>query len=255
MSTPRHPLHEALTDPGTAGEGYEVPVDLVRARVRRRRRVRAAARGGGALLAAGAVALVLPTALTGGGRSAPVATQGDWPAQFGRCGQPVAGEQADRQVGLSLEGTSRTVGGDRVAHVTTGLGSTSDDVVDVSLGDLEVSLVRAGVVVGVDDGRLTVALDRHAPLPGPAGGASRARAPGQHFDVERWSTTGLVSCAQYPDGQGDVRVPAGEYGLAVTQGVRWTTRDGSTGWSVLTETVPVTVTDEPAGEQDATTPG
>jgi len=244
----RHPLSDALADAEHAGEHYEVPVELVRARVRRRRRVRAAGRGAVALLAVGVVALAGP-ALVGsvlggtGGRGAPVAAQGDWPAQFARCGLPVADVLAARSpVSASLEHAVDRVAG---ARVWTGVLRTHVDpaVADAAwVVGTDVSLVRDGVVVGVQEGwglsRLTDVLPVEPGTPEPLPLVTDVAAD-------------LRSCDQVPDGVGDPRVPAGTYDVVVTQTVGWFAADGTTRAGQASVTRQVTVADDEVPSEPA----
>ncbi|UZN02428.1 hypothetical protein [Cellulomonas sp. S1-8] len=236
MSTDRHPLDDALDDAERAGATYEVPLGLVRTRVRRSRRTRAAARGAVALTGVAAVALAVPWALGGSGRG-PAVAQGDWPAQFTRCGASVTGTEGADDAGplsVTIENARATIGADRVALVTTSVSADPGAVAEVHQAGTEVSLLRDGVVVGVEDDAAPVVV--HEP-------ELRQDPPAPGTSV--WSFgTGIVSCAQYPDGGGDPRVPAGEYDLVVAQTVDWRAPDGRNASTVVSRTWPVTVTED-----------
>ncbi|GIG40530.1 hypothetical protein [Cellulomonas phragmiteti] len=240
MSTDRHPLADALDDAERSGADYEVPVALVRARVRHRRRVRAAARGGVACGAVVAVALALPAVLGGPG-GVPPAAQGDWPAQFGRCGErvTVADDDEDAPVAVTLE-PQDTIGADRLSMTSTWVRYDPEAVSDVGPAAFEALLLRDGVVVAVEDGAGRVVVPASELPEDPS-------VPG----VGVWSHGAvLASCAQVPDGTGDPRVPAGVYELVVSQTVRWRAADGSAGSTRVSRQLRVTVTEfaRPAAE-------
>ncbi|MCC2315440.1 hypothetical protein [Cellulomonas xiejunii] len=246
MSTDRHPLDDALSDAEREGETYEVPVTLVRARVRRRRRARAAARGGVAALAVGAVAAVLP-AVTAAPPATPPTSQRDWPEAFTRCGEPARMATAspdgdvvgstdpvgagDEAVEVTLEPVT-TIGADRQAMLTTRVTFDPAEVASVHPSETEVVLVRDGVVVGVDGGgRVVVPMSELEPAPSDPGNAL-------------WSFGAVLeSCAQYPGGVGAPRVPVGTYELVATETVVWSAHDGSQGSVRVRHAAPVEVTE------------
>lgn len=242
MSTQGHPLDDALTDAERAGAGYEVPVELVRAGVRRRRRVRAVARGAAAVAAVAAVAVAAPTVLGGWDGGAPAA-QGDWPAQFDRCGKPVEipAEGDAGPLSVTVEPSFSTIRADRLALVTIRVGAEAGPVTDVGHGGSQISLVQDDVVVAVEDAAAPVVVE----LPTTPW---RSRAP----VYATWDFGAvLASCAQYPDGDGDPQVPAGSYEMVVTQTVEWSTALGREGSTTVTRTFPMAVTeDEPSPEED-----
>lgn len=226
------------------GDAWEVPVERVRARVRRHRARRTATTGAVALAAVGAVVVGLPPLLGAAGRT-DVGASADWPAQFALCGQPLADVVAPPgRVQQTLVQSRDVTGTDG-----TWLGTTStrvDGAVSVADApvDVEVVLVRDGVVVGIapedsEQGRVVVDLEE---------GVATSAGPG----TAEWAYgTRLVSCDQYPDGAGRSEVPAGEYEVVMTQTVTWTEPEGGSGTGRATVTAPLRVTDEPSDPQDS----
>ncbi|KSW29624.1 hypothetical protein [Cellulomonas sp. B6] len=226
------------------GDAWEVPVERVRARVRRHRARRTATTGAVALAAVGAVAVGLPPLLGAAGRT-DVGASADWPAQFALCGQPLADVVAPPgRVQQTLVQSRDVTGADG-----TWLGTTStrvDGAVSVADApvDVEVVLVRDGVVVGIapedgEQGRVVVDLEEDV---------ATSAGPG----TAEWAYgTRLVSCDQYPDGAGRSEVPAGEYEVVMTQTVTWTEPEGGSGTGRATVTAPLRVTDEPSDPQDS----
>jgi hypothetical protein len=226
------------------GDAWVVPVERVRARVRRRRARRTAATGAVALAAVGALVVGVPQVLGAAGGTG-VGASADWPAEFVLCGQPLADVvAAPGRVQQTLVRSRDVIGTDR-----TWLGTTSTRVdgaaaVADAPTDVEVVLVRDGVVVGLateggEQGRVVVDLEEDVATstgPGTAEWAYGAR---------------LVSCDQYPDGAGRSEVPAGEYEVVMTQTVTWTEPDGGSGTGQATVTAPLRVTDEPSDAQDS----
>lgn len=236
MSKDRHPLDDALSDAEREGETYEVPVALVRTRVRRRRRARSAARSGVALSALVAVAVTLPAVLDRSDLSGPVT--GDWPAAFDRCGQPADLPASDTGGPFTVEivETGGVIGADRISHTMARVSIPRMTATAVSYAGTDVVLLRDGVVVGVaTDGPVTVPLPE-APWPAPARGT---------VTTEWGFGAVLASCAQYPDGDGDPRVPAGDYELGVTYTFDWTAHDGRHRSTRASRTLPVRVTEDP----------
>ncbi len=243
----RHPLSGALDDAERTGEHYEVPVDLVRARVRRRRRVRAAGRGAVALVAVGVVALAGPalvgSVLGGTGHGPSSGAMGDWPAQFARCGMPVADVVAtDSPVSTTLE-----VAPDRIDASRQWSAALRTDVDPAVTGEAwvvgtDVSLVSDGVVVGVQEGWGLRLLDDVLPVE-----------PGSPVTTPLFTDllADVRSCASYEprtggsSGEpGDPRVPAGVYDVVVTQTVAWFTADGTTHAAQASATHRVEVSDD-----------
>lgn len=223
---------DAVAHAERAGDGYEVPVGLVRTRARRRRRTRAATQGGAALAAVAAVVLAVPPLLEDRADEA-VLLAGDWPEQFDRCGQQVEAAALGVSGPLDVGLTVPDVGGDRILLTTTRATFDPAQVADVlPVVPDEVLLVRDGVVVGVEDSAHDLAvLLEDAVTDGPG--------------EEAWSFgSPMVSCDQYPDGTGDARLPAGRYEAVTTQKVAWRTVDGARHTETVTLTAPVTVTEE-----------
>lgn len=235
----------ARDDAERRGAAYEVPVERVRARVRRRRAARAGATGTLALATVGAVVVAVPQLLGAPGGTA-VGSSGDWPAAFARCGQPVDDVVAPPgRVEQTLLQARDVVGPDR-----TWLGTTSTRVdgaaaLPDAFDDVEVVLVRDGVVVGVDggDGRVVVGADEVTVDPGS--GTVTAVTASWGYGAR------LVSCDQYPDGEGDPEVAAGDYEVVMTQTVTWAEPDGSTATGRASVTAPVRVSDDAAHGQDS----
>lgn len=234
---------ETVADAERAGEGYEVPVELVRTRVRRRRTARAAARGGTALGVVGALVVAAPLLLdVTRGTGAPAADD-DQAAALTRCGLPADLPQDDVEgFAVEIEETDRTVHDDRVVHLRTRVVVAPPTAEAVTIDDTRVELVSDGVVVAVADGRATVGLTELEAVgvePAEPGAASGLRATVSTRDF----ATGLVACV--PDVTGAARVPAGEYELAVTETIRWDDADRTGRTTRVSRTLPVTLTDDP----------
>lgn len=240
-----NPLSHALDDAAGWPEslGYDVPVATIRRRVRRRRNARRAALSGGACVLAAGVVVAAPDvwgAVTtdhgrtaagsaAGGSTASDAvggpgqvpngseangggTLGDWPAQFDRCGKPLA--DAPDPTELTLRGA--TVGADGTWHATT-VARRADGMGATVVGT-DVSLVRDGVVVAVQEG---------AQVQQPEGPTTPApHRQGSYGTITTPVTAHLASCAQYPEGHGSPVVEPGAYDLVVVQTLAMTGAGG-----------------------------
>ncbi|MCM0639940.1 hypothetical protein [Cellulomonas wangsupingiae] len=247
MSTDRqpHPLDGALEEYEGEAATYEVPVDGVRARVRRRRRARAAARGGVVLVTLGAVAVLAPQAVEG--PAVPVAAPaGDWPPQFVRCGlRPddvrVDDGPADTWLGTTDPAAAAVaavdpgadVGSDRSWRFTSVVSVAPDVATEGRLVATDVSLVRGGEVVAVQS-------DARVPQ---AGGAPTEVSP---FPLVVDLGVELVSCGSYPIGEGDPVVPAGVYDAVVTHTVEWVDPAGAVRTARTSATTTLDVADDGA---------
>lgn len=247
-----NPLAHALDDAATWPEavGYDVPVAAIRRRVRRRRNARRAAIGGGACVLAAGVVVAAPDvwgflgmtpssggAVVGGATASRADGHGirpegaagagkddvgsvaggsagtaDWPAQFDRCGRPLVDPAGATT--LALQGS--TIAADGTWHATTV--ARSDDGMTAAVLGTDVSLVRDGVVVAVQEG---------AQVQQPTGPTTPAPHRQGIYGTET-TTVGvhLASCAQYPDGQGSAVVPPGTYELVVVQTLAMTGAGG-----------------------------
>ncbi|MDM7854454.1 hypothetical protein [Cellulomonas alba] len=234
-----NPLSHALDDAAGWPEslGYDVPVTTIRRRVRRRRTARRAALSGGACVLAAGVVVAAPAVwgavTTGhGGRVAAGSTSGgstasdslgggvaplpngseaqgddgaggDWPAQFDRCGKPLADPPDPTE--LTLRGA--TVAADGTWQATTV--ARRDDGMHAEVVGTDVSLVRDGVVVAVQEG---------AQVQQPEGPTTASpHRPGIYGTISTPVTAHLASCAQYPVGHGSPVVEPGTYELVVVQ--------------------------------------
>lgn len=220
----RNPLARALdaSSEGPEARAYAVPVEAVRAGARRRRARRAGGTAVAAVVVVGAV--VGGSALAGLPRGGAPALPGpgesggsvaDWPAQFDRCGEPV--DQVLPDLGapmtLTLADASATVPADRAwtASVTADL-QGSDEGFVAMVWATELSLVRDGVVVGVQDG--PTAPDLALSLADRLGDNGFPTSP---FPIATDVTLALASCDPYPSGQGSPDLVPGTYDLVVTQ--------------------------------------
>jgi hypothetical protein len=231
--------------------GYEVPVPTIRRRVRRRRAARRAAVGGGACVVAAGVVVAAPgvwgfLGATPSGGGAPVgaatgdapvpaaasdgsgtasratadagaAAAGDWPAQFDRCGKPVG----DLTGSTKLTVTASSMAADATWHATT-IVSQAPTATGQVVGT-DVSLVRDGVVVAVQEGP-------QVQQPEGLTATTVPQAAGPSSDLTSDVVARLVSCAQYPSGSGSVVVEPGPYELVAVQTVVMTNPGGS--WAV-----------------------
>lgn len=246
MSLDRHPLTDLLTDAEDAVT-YEVPVELVRARVRVRRRRVVAAQVAGALVAVTVVAVSVP-GLTTGPDEGVVAGQGVQGDLAARCGEAApADEPGTGPLEVRIENARDVVRTDRVALVTIEVASDPAEVAGLELGSADVALVRDGVVVGLGDpdagGEAPGTVGTHAPVVVDTTELAVAE-PAVGVSVHQFGS-GLAPCADDPALAGATRVPVGRYGLVVTQAVTWRSPAGRVGTTVVTRTLPVTVSDEP----------
>jgi hypothetical protein len=214
--TDSDPMHRALSDAEASDEAaaYTVPVELVRSRVRRRRAVRAGGAVGVAALAVVAVVVATPSFLSRTPAAdppdgPPPGVVADWPAQFDRCGA-LADEGKDTKGVVTLAaavgpGASGTVD----VHTTASAPARVDEGwvygTDLSVIDTH------GRVVGVQEGPTVPALDQ---VDAYYAGTDFAAVP---FPVDLDEQRRVVSCEQYPDGEGAVDLPPGTYTLQVTQ--------------------------------------
>lgn len=215
MNDRTDPLHRALSDAESsdAAARYTVPVSLVRARVRRRRAVRTGGVVGVAALAVVAVVIAMPSFLSRTPAAGPPGpgVSADWPAQFDRCGKPVD-DVLDGAGGMGLLATLATATGNAIAVHTTM--SAPADVTEGWIYGTELTVVdQDGVVVGVQEGPSV------PPLADLDTYYANALFEADPFPLESDVTLPLVSCAQYPHGNGSVELPAGSYRLWVTQTV------------------------------------
>jgi len=235
-----NPLSHALDDAASWPEalGYDVPLATIRRRVRRRKTARRAAVGGGAcVLAAGVVVAATDVwgflgsssrdATTAAGSTAGGSTSlgsvgsagrangseadgdtagrasADWPPQFDRCGKLVA-DVASATV-LTIDGS--TVDADGTWRATTV--ARRDDGMTAEVLGTDVSLVRDGVVVAVQEG---------PQVQEPTGPTTAApHRQGIEGTVSTPVSLHLASCAQYPDGTGSPVVEPGTYELVAVQ--------------------------------------
>ncbi|RHA38000.1 hypothetical protein [Cellulomonas rhizosphaerae] len=220
------PLHRALSDAEASDEaaGYTVPVALVRSRVRRRRAVRAGGVVGVAALAVVAVVVATPSFLPRTPAADPPigpapGVVADWPAQFDRCGKQVD-DVLDEAGGLALRATLAAATGNAIAVHTTM--AAPESVTDGWIYGTELTVVDSdGVVVGVQEGPSVPALDEIDAY------YANVLFGGEPFPLESDDTLPLVSCEQYPSGNGSIAIPAGSYRLWVTQTVGYSGKDVS----------------------------
>lgn len=217
------PLHRALSDAESsdAAARYTVPVQLVRARVRRRRAVRAGGVAGVAALAVVAVVVAMPSFLSRTPAAGPPGpgVSADWPAQFDRCGKPV--DDVLASTGDTSLDASLSRGKGTTIDVETSM-SGPDGVAQGWVYGTELTVVdESGVVVGVQEGSSVPAL---VDLDTYYAGTDFALMP---FPLRSTDDLSLVSCDQYPDGAGDIDLGFGDYRVWVTQTVGYD-RGGTT---------------------------
>ncbi len=222
----RNPLARALDELSDSPQahGFTIPVEAVRAGVRRRRVRRAGVTSALAVLVVGAVAGGAYAGLPGWRGAAPagpvpapsprVSTAADRPAQFRRCGQRVGDVLPDigPPMTISLRDASSSVPADRawVASVVADVPTAAGDIAVVWGTDL--SVVRNGVVVGVQDGPATP--DLSLPLSQRLNDAGLPTSP---FPVVTKVGLALASCSQDPGATGTALLAPGTYDLVVTQ--------------------------------------
>jgi hypothetical protein len=208
----------AAAEADAAGGGFgdgSPALHRVVTRVRRRRVARQTGTGVAVACAAGALAFGVTQVRPSPGP--PVQATSDWPAQFDRCGKYVGDVLADSDVlaetgDVSLEATLNRGPGATIRVETTMTAPANIDEGWVYGTELTV-VDSAGVVVGVHEGPSVPALDDVA---AQFSGAAYATYP---FPL-RWSGDfPLVSCDQYPDGNGAVAIGFGDYKLLVAQTV------------------------------------
>ena len=222
--------------------GVEDDVVVVQPRRRSARRSVAVVVAGVAVVA---VVVAVPFLLSNGPGAA---GQGDWPGQFGRCGELVADViPADGEIDVSLLDASTSVGvhGQWTAAVTA---SSTDATAQGWVYGTDLTLVRDGVVVGVQDGP-QVPQPQHV----QEWGGDYAVAP---LPLVSDVSLGLASCDQYPNGNGSPEVAPGTYDLVVSQTVGLQPDSGAVvgAWGVAVTTVTV-VADGEAVVQDPTACG
>lgn len=233
----RNPLARALDD--LAGDpavrAFDIPVEAVRASARRRRARRTGVRSGLAVLVVAALAGGTYAGLPGWGetwrsghgpvRPGPAGTSSaaDWPAQFERCGRSLRDvlPNVGPPMSLTLTGGSSTIAADAVwqATVVADVPTATGDSAVVWGTDLTV--LRDGVVVGVQGGPATP--DLSLSLKDRLGDGGLLINP---LPVSTRATHTLVSCDQYPSGQGSSELAPGTYELVVTQTLSYTATPG-----------------------------
>ena len=269
MSAPdeRNPLARALDDvsSGPEARAYTIPVEAVRARALNRRARRVGAVSALVLVLAGGVGVAAlasmnrPPAPAIGAPTPGIGTptQGagsleDWPAQFDRCGKPAAGTLPDlgEPMTLTLADASASVPADRAwtASVTADLQGPDEGFV-AAVWATELSLVRDGVVVGVQDG--PTAPDLSLSLAERLGDNGFATSP---FPITTDVTLALASCDPYPTGQGSPDLVPGTYDLVVTQTLSYTGADAAAVGTPTDARVSTRTTLEVTAPAHATTP-
>lgn len=231
----RNPLARALDDASRSplARGYTVPVAAVRAAARRRRARRTGGLAAIAVVVVGGVAGGTVAGLSlwqggtpvppGPGATGPVAATADWPAQFGRCGQPADAvlPNLGEPMALSLRDARASVPADGAwtAAVTADLAANlprAEGGLVAVVWATDLSVVSDGVVVGVQDG--PTAPDLSQSLEDRLGGAGLPNSP---FPVTTDVTLALASCDPYPSGAGSPDLPPGRYDLVVTQTISY----------------------------------
>lgn len=234
----RNPLARALDEVsgGPEARAFTISVEAVRAGARRRRARRTGVTSGLAALVvvamAGGAYAGLPHR-SGAARGVPVPgpapssqVQPDWPAQFLRCGQVVgdALPHLGGDVPLTVTDAPSSIAADGPwsASVTADVPAAPAGSSAVVWGT-DLSVVRNGVVIGVQEGPATPdlswSLDQRL---GPVG-----HLPTSPFPVTTRVTRALASCDQYPSGQGSPYLAPGSYTLVVTQTLSYTPTPGA----------------------------
>jgi len=234
----RNPLARALDEVsgGSEARAFTISVEAVRAGARRRRARRTGVTSGLAALvvvamAGGAYAGLphrsgAPPAVPGPGPAPSSQVHPDWPAQFLRCGQVVgdALPHLGGDVPLTVTDASSSIPADGTwsASVTADVPAAPAGSSAVVWGT-DLSVVRNGVVIGVQEGPATPdlswSLDQRL---GPDG-----YLPTSPFPVTTRVTRTLASCDQYPSGQGSPYLAPGSYTLVVTQTLSYATAPGA----------------------------
>lgn len=234
----RNPLARALDEvsEGSEARAFTISVEAVRAGARRRRARRTGVTSGLAALVVVAMAGGAYAGLPHRSGAAPVLpgpepapssqVQADWPAQFLRCGQVVgdALPHLGGDVPLTVTDASSSIPADAPWS-----GAVTADVPAAPAGSsavvwgTDLSVVRNGVVVGVQEGPAT---------PDLSGGLAERLGPDGYlvaspFPVTTRVTRTLASCDQYPSGQGSPYLAPGSYTLVVTQTLSYATTPGA----------------------------
>jgi len=259
----RNPLARALDEAadGPEARAFSVSVEAVNTAVRRRRARRAGLTSGLAILVIAVIAGGAYAGVPGWGGTAPLG-QGpvfpgpagtsvaiaDWPAQFQRCGKavsdalpPVGGD-----VNLAVAGEPSSVATDGTwdASVVLDVPGAPRDSSAVVWGT-DLSVVKDGVVVGVQDGTATP--DLSLSLDERLGGNALPTSP---FPVTTKVSRALVSCSQYPNAQGSPNLAPGTYQLVVTQTLSYATQPVDPApvdvRASVTTTVTITAPEHPA---------
>ncbi|KQY23282.1 hypothetical protein ASD16_12055 [Cellulomonas sp. Root485] len=226
-----------MDDDGTSSPRPAEPVDgddvvVVQPRTTRRRGTRVLV-ASAAVIAVVGVVVALPWLRS----NVPgAAGQGDWPGQFVRCGEPVAdvvtaGAPEVVPVDVSMLDNATEVGvhEEWTAAVTA---SSTDPTAQGWIYGTDLTLVRDGVVVAVQDGP-------QVPLPQDVAQwtGDYAVAP-----LPQWSEVSLrlASCDQYLHADGSPEVAPGTYDLVVSQTLGLQSENGTVGgWGVAVTTVTV----------------
>jgi len=230
----RNPLARALDEAsgGAEARAFTISVEAVRAGARRRRARRTGVTSGLAALvvvamAGGAYAGLphlagAPRVLPGPGPAPSSQVQADWPAQFLRCGQVVGDALphlgGDVPVTVTDASSSIPADGPWSASVTVAVPAAPAGSSAVVWGT-DLSVVRNGVVIGVQEGPAT---------PDLSGSLAERLGPDGYlvanpFPVTTRVTRTLASCDQYPSGQGSPYLAPGSYTLVVTQTLSYAT--------------------------------
>ena len=219
-----NPLSHALDDAanGPEARAYTVPVATVRRLARRRRAWRTTCTAALALVlvvgGGGAVQAAI-TALRDTGHAS---SGGDWPAQFGRCGQAADGLLPDTGAASVQVSTVVTVSGEATVLVSTVVDLPDDPGAQGWVYGTDLSVVQDGVVVGVQEGAQVP--DVADAVSYDAGATYRPASFPQSVVVR----AALVSCEQYPSGTGQTTLATGSYTLVVTPTVGYIDTDGVT---------------------------
>lgn len=257
----RNPLARALDEvsDGSEARAFTISVEAVRVGARRRRARRMGVTSGLAglvvvAMAGGAYAGLphlagAPRVLPGPEPAHSSQVQADWPAQFLRCGQVVGDALphlgGDVPVTVTDASSSIPADGPWSASVTVDVPAAPAGSSAVVWGT-DLSVVRNGVVIGVQEGPATPDLSWSlAERLGPDG-----YLVANPFPVTTRVTRTLASCDQYPSGQGSPYLAPGSYTLVVTQTLSYAPTPGANPTLVdvrSSVTTSVTVTAPAAG--------